>query len=135
MIDLCNLLRLELTQNGVHGNRFGTTAEDVFNLAQLMSAISASFSRSDVKEIQKILNINNKVWGKFLRILNDSRIKVLRESNCVLPSSYTALYAIVVMNFDEFEAYLWENVLEETTTSRSILKWTQNYRSLTHKHL
>lgn len=97
-MDLLNLLLSELTANGARGNRFGNTSEDVFHLSQLMSSITASFSKSDVKEIQKSLNIHNKVWLKFLRILNDSRIKVLRDSNYNLPSSYTALYALAVMN-------------------------------------
>ena len=80
-MDLINLLLSELIANGARGNRFGNTAEDVFHLSQLMSAISASCSRSDLKEIQKSLNIHTKVWDKFLQILNDSRIKVLRDSN------------------------------------------------------
>jgi len=130
MIDLCDQLRLELMQNGVRGNRFGTTSEDVFNLAQLMTAISATFSKSDIKEIQNLLNIHVKVWSKFRSIMKDSRIKMLRESNCNLPTSYTALYALVVMNDDEFESYLRENVLEETTSSHFILTWTKNYRAL-----
>ena len=129
-MDLLNLLLSELTANGARGNRFGNTAEDVFHLSQLMSAISASCSRSDLKEIQKSLNIHTKVWDKFLQILNDSRIKVLRDSNYNLPSSYTALYALVAMNDEEFESYLLETVLDESTSSRSILTWTQNYRAL-----
>ena len=133
MIDLCELLRAELAANGARGNRFGTTSEDVFNMAQLMSAISASFSKSDVKEIQKTFNIHTKVWGKFLCILNDSRIKVLRESNYDLPASYSALYALSVMDDEEFECYLKENSVDESTSTRSILGWTQNFRSLSYQ--
>jgi hypothetical protein len=133
MIDLCELLRAELAANGARGNRFGTTSEDVFNLAQLMSAISASFSKSDVKEIQKTFNIHTKVWSKFLLVLNDSRLKVLRESNYNLPSSYSALYALSVMDDEEFESYLKETSIDETTSTRAILGWTQNFRALSYQ--
>lgn len=34
------------------------------------------------------------------------------------------------MNDEEFESYLRDNVLEISTSSRSILNWTQNYRAL-----
>lgn len=130
MNNLPSQLCSELTANGIRGNRFGTTSEDVFNLAQLMSAIKASFSKSDVKDVQKFLNIHPKVWDKFVRILNDPRICKLRDMNANLPASYTALYALAVMKDREFKAFMSENVLKESTSSRSILDWTKDYREL-----
>ena len=132
MIDLCAQLQNELTQNGVRGNRFGTTTQDVFNLAQLMSAIKAHFTKSDVEEVQKLLNINPKVWDKFLRIMNDPRISQLRYLDYKLPTSYTALYALAVMDDGELNEFLNDNTLDETISSRYILEWTKTYRILAH---
>jgi len=130
MTDLQTQLQSVLLKNSVRGVRFGTTSEDVFQLAYLMTSISNSFPKSDVKGICKELNIHEKVWLKFLRIVNDSRLHVLRDLKQDLPNSYTALYAIAVMNDEEFEAFMYENELNSETSSRYILDWTRQYRAL-----
>jgi len=130
MTDLPTQLQSVLLKNSVRGVRFGTTSEDVFQLAYLMSSISNSFPKSDVKRICKELNIHEKVWLKFLRIVNDLRLHVLRDLKQDLPNSYTALYAIAVMNDEEFEAFMYENELNSETSSRYILDWTRQHRAL-----
>ena len=130
MTDLPTQLQSVLLKNSVRGVRFGTTSEDVFQLAYLMTSISNSFPKSDVKGICKELNIHEKVWLKFLRIVNDSRLHVLRDLKQDLPNSYTALYAIAVMNDEEFEAFMYENELNSETSSRYILDWTRQHRAL-----
>ncbi len=130
MTALLNQLQSVLLNNSVRGVRFGTSSEDVFQLAYLMSAISNSLPKSEVKKICKDLNIHEKVWMKFLRIVNDSRLNAMRDSNHNLPNSYTALYALSVMNDDEFAAYMYETELNCDTPSRAILDWTRQYRTL-----
>ena len=130
MTALLTQLQSVLLKNSVRGVRFGTTSEDVFQLAYLMSAISNSSPKSEVKKICKDLNIHEKVWMKFLRIVNDLRLNTMRDSNQNLPNSYTALYALAVMNDDEFTAFMYETELNSETPSRDILGWTKVYRAL-----
>ena len=130
MTALLTQLQSVLLKNSVRGVRFGTTSEDVFQLAYLMSAISNSSPKSAVKKICKELNIHEKVWLKFLRIVNDSRLNTMRDLNQNLPNSYTALYALAVMDDEEFAAFMYENELNSETPSRAILDWTRHYRSL-----
>jgi len=130
MTDIITQFQSVLMKNSMRGNRFGTTAEDVFQIAYLMSAISNYLPKSDVKNLREDLNIHEKVWQKFVRVSNDPRLNKLRDLNRTLPGCYTALYALSTMKDIEFKAFISEVVLKEDTSSRYILNWTKEFREL-----
>jgi hypothetical protein len=70
------------------------------------------------------------VWRRLFSIAKDRRLPPLVKN---LPSSYTALYALVVMSDEELKAALQDGLLNRSKekspiSSRSILDWTKAYR-------
>jgi hypothetical protein len=119
-----------LMANGVAGQRFGNTSDDVFQIAQIMSELNSVCTKDEVQTIQTSLNIHPKVWQKFGRILNDSRLAKMHEQGKTLPGSYTALYALSVMKGIEFRAFMYENILKQNTSTRFIIDWNKEYREM-----
>lgn len=105
--------------------RFGRTAVEVLETAALVAAADADWNKDTVLTFQKEQQIHPKVWGKLIAIHRDRRLLPLQEC---LPASYTALYALVVMNDEELLAALKEEVVSSRASSRSILDWTKTYR-------
>ena len=101
--------------------RFGTTAAAVLETAALVGAADADWDKETVLAFQKVQEIHQKVWGKLIAIHRDRRLVPLQER---LPASYTALYALVVMNDQELAAALSEGIVSARASSRALLDWT-----------
>ena len=107
-------------------DRFGTTAAEVLETAALVATADQEWDKGTVATFQKEQKIHAKVWSKLVAIHKDQR---LREHRDQLPASYTALYAIVVMSDEEFNAAVANDLLKAVNlSSRAILDWTKAYR-------
>jgi hypothetical protein len=107
-------------------DRFGSTAADVLRIAELIAAADQDWDQVSITAFQDQQGIHTKVWGKLIAIQKDQRLKPLQD---VLPASYTALYALVVMSDEEFSAAVSQGLLNlKPLSSRAILDWTKAYR-------
>jgi len=111
-------------------DRFGRDGAAVLVTAGLVAAANASWDKGAINTFQDNQKLHPKVWDKLVAIHKDQRLGAIKE---LLPASYTALYALVVMKDDELKAALQDGLLnrskeEGPISSRSILDWTKAYR-------
>lgn len=105
--------------------RFGGTATQVLETCALIAAASSSWDKDTIRTFQEQQDLNPKVWDKLIAIHKDQRLESLEA---LLPASYTALYALVVMSDEELEVATAADLIRPNASSRSILDWTKTYR-------
>lgn len=119
-------LRERLQSAAGSKDRFGATAAEVLETAALIAAADQDWDQRTIAAFQEQHQIHPKVWGKLVAIHKDRRLLPYQEQ---LPSSYTALYALVVMSDEEFAAAVSDELLKtKKLSSRAILDWTKAYR-------
>lgn len=106
--------------------RFGKGAAEVLATARLVTAASGAWDKKTLSAFLLAQKLNPQVWDKLLGIARSTKLAAFPQN--YLPSSYTALYSLVVMSPEEFEAAINEDVVTATASSRSILDWTKLYR-------
>ena len=108
--------------------RFGSTAEKVRATAALIAAADICWEKGTITAFQTQHKINAQVWDKLVWIAGSSNLESLPPE--VLPASYTALYALVVMTPEELKAAVSEGLLKRKNplSSRAILDWTKAFR-------
>ena len=111
-------------------DRFGGNGAGVLVTAGLVAAADAFWDKGTISKFQDNQKLHPKVWDKLVAIHKDQRLPPLQKD---LPTSYTALYALVVMKDEELKAALQDGLLnlskeEGPISSRSILDWTKAYR-------
>jgi hypothetical protein len=107
--------------------RFGASAEAVQDTARLVAAAAAAWDKETIAAFQDQERVHAKVWGKLIAIASSTNLDSFKEF--LLPASYTALYALVVMKPQELEAAKAEGLLKvKALSSRMILDWTKAYR-------
>lgn len=107
-------------------DRFGSTAIEVLDTADLTAAANQSWDKGTIAAFLDQQKIHEKVWGKLVSISRRKNLSSLPLEH--LPASYTALYALEVMSPQELAAAKEEGVIRSTSSSRSILDWTKAYR-------
>ena len=107
-------------------DRFGATAAEVLETADLIAAADQDWDKATIAAFQKEQEIHQKVWGKLVSIAKSTNLQSLPPED--LPASYTALYALVVMTTEELKAAGAEGVIRSNASSRSILEWTKAFR-------
>ena len=107
-------------------DRFGATAAEVLETADLIAAADHDWDKGTIAAFQKEQEIHQKVWGKLVSIAKSTNLQSLPPED--LPASYTALYALVVMTTEELKAAGAEGVIRSNASSRSILEWTKAFR-------
>jgi hypothetical protein len=114
--------------NGAPGakDRFGSTAAEVLETADLVAAANANWDKGAIAAFQKEQEIHAKVWGKLVSIARSQNLRTLPLED--LPASYTALYALEVMSPQELAAAVQEGLVRSDASSRSILNWTKAFR-------
>jgi len=105
--------------------RFGKGAAEVLVTAGLIAAASSSWDKDTIRSFQQEQDLHPKVWDKLVSIHRDQRLVPIKNR---LPASYTALYALVVMNDEELTEALKQGLVTATASSRSLLDWTKAYR-------
>ena len=108
--------------------RFGSTAEKVRATAALIAAADTCWEKGTITAFQTQHKINAQVWDKLVWIAGSANLESLPPE--VLPASYTALYALVVMTPEELKAAVSEGLLKRKSplSSRAILDWTKAFR-------
>jgi hypothetical protein len=116
-----------LTASPGSKDRFGSTAVEVLDTADLIAAANETWDKETIAAFQKDQEIHQKVWGKLVSISRRKNLCSLPLED--LPASYTALYALEVMSPQELGAAKAERVLtQKPLSSRFILDWTKAYR-------
>jgi hypothetical protein len=94
--------------------------------AGLVAAANASWDKGTIGTFQDNQKLHPKVWDKLVAIHKDQKLRPIKD---LLPASYTALYALVVMSDEEFSAAVAEeDLVTAGASSRSLLDWTKAYR-------
>ena len=111
-------------------DRFGGNGAEVLVTAGLVAAANASWEKGTISTFQDNQKLHPKVWDKLVAIHKDQKLPGIKD---LLPASYTALYALVVMSDEELRAALQDGLLNRSKekgpiSSRSILDWTKAYR-------
>ena len=108
--------------------RFGSTAEKVRATAALIAAADTYWEKGTITAFQTQHKINAQVWDKLVWIAGSANLESLPPE--VLPASYTALYALVVMTPEELKTAVSEGLLQrkKPLSSRAILDWTKAFR-------
>ena len=107
-------------------DRFGSDGAEVLVTAGLVAAANASWDKGAIGTFQDNQKLHPKVWDKLVAIHKDQRLEPIKD---LLPASYTALYALVVMKDEEFSAAVAEeDLVTAGASSRSLLDWTKAYR-------
>lgn len=106
--------------------RYGRSAESVLETCSLIAAADLTWESTEVSSFQEKEEIHEKVWVKLVTIAKDSKLKEIDPK--ILPSSYTALYGLVVMSQPEWDAAIKEGAINARASSRSIIDWTRKYR-------
>jgi len=107
-------------------DRFGRDGAGVLVTAGLVAAANASWDKGAINTFQDIQKLHPKVWDKLVAIHKDQKLRAIED---LLPASYTALYALVVMKDEELKAAVAEkDLVTPGASSRSILDWTKAYR-------
>jgi hypothetical protein len=107
-------------------DRFGRNGAAVLVTAGLVAAANASWDKGTISTFQDNQKLHPKVWDKLVAIHKDQRLEPIKE---LLPASYTAIYALVVMSDEEFSAAVAQELLKvKNLSSRAILDWTKAYR-------
>ena len=105
---------------------YGKTAPEVLGTAALIAAADSSWSHDQIQQFQTQAEMHPKVWEKLCSIARDTRLKQVPQSS--LPGTYTALYALVVLSDQEWDAALQEGIVQPKASSRSLLEWTRQQR-------
>ena len=105
--------------------RFGRDGAGVLVTAGLVAAANASWDKGTISTFQENQKLHPKVWDKLVAIHKDQKLRAIGD---LLPASYTALYALVVMKDEELQAAEAEGVIKSNASSRSLLDWTKAYR-------
>jgi hypothetical protein len=107
-------------------DRFGMNGAAVLVTAGLVAAANASWDKGTIGTFQDNQKLHPKVWDKLVAIHKDQKLRPIKD---LLPASYTALYALVVMSDEEFSAAVAEeDLVTAGASSRSLLDWTKAYR-------
>ena len=107
-------------------DRFGRNGAAVLVTAGLVAAANASWDKGAIGAFQDNQKLHPKVWDKLVAIHKDQRLEPIKD---LLPASYTAIYALVVMSDEEFSAAVAEeDLVTAGASSRSLLDWTKAYR-------
>jgi hypothetical protein len=107
-------------------DRFGRNGAAVLVTAGLVAAANASWDKGTIGTFQDNQKLHPKVWDKLVAIHKDQKLRPIKD---LLPASYTALYALVVMSDEEFSAAVAEeDLVTAGASSRSLLDWTKAYR-------
>ncbi len=106
-------------------DRFGGNGAGVLVTAGLVAAANASWDKGTISTFQDNQKLHPKVWDKLVAIHKDQKLRAIKD---LLPASYTAIYALVVMSDKELKAAEAEGVIKSNASSRSLLDWTKAYR-------
>ena len=107
-------------------DRFGRNGAEVLVTAGLVAAANASWDKGAISTFQDNQKLHPKVWDKLVAIHKDQKLGSIKD---LLPASYTALYALVVMKDEELKAAVAEkDLVTPGASSRSLLDWTKAYR-------
>ncbi len=107
-------------------DRFGKGAAEVLVTAGLVAAANSEWDRGTIRTFQQEQDLHPKVWDKLVSIHKDQRLVPIKD---LLPASYTALYALVVMSDEELTAALaTKDLVTAKASSRALLDWTKAYR-------
>jgi hypothetical protein len=116
-------LSLRLQQPG----RYGRSGLQVLETCSLVLAADQAWDPETTKTFLSSEEIHPKVWDKLLGIARCQHLKQVDPSS--LPSSYTALYALVGMGTEEWQAARDEGVVFDEASSRLILDWLRRFRA------
>ena len=118
--------QIDLLQRLTDLRGYGKTAPEVLGTSALVVAAHSSWSQEQIQQFQTQAEMHPKVWEKLCSIAQDVRLKQVPESS--LPGTYTALYALVVLSDQEWDAALQEGIVRPDASSRSLLEWTRQQR-------
>ena len=119
-------LALHLSAPPGSKDRLGKGAAEVLVTAALIAAANSDWNKDTIHTFQQEQSLHPKVWDKLVSIHRDQRLVPIKD---LLPASYTALYALVVMSDEELRAALATKDLVSTkASSRALLDWTKAYR-------
>ncbi len=108
--------------------RFGGDAEKVLETARLIAEANNAWDKGTIAAFRDAQKLNHQVWDKLVSIARSTNLSALPQKE-LLPASYTALYALVVMSDEEFSAaVVEEDLVTAGASSRSLLDWTKAYR-------
>lgn len=117
---------IDLLQRLTELRGYGKTAAEVLGTTALVAAADSSWSHEQIQQFQTQAEMHPKVWEKLCSIARDTRLKQVPESS--LPGTYTALYALVVLSDQEWDAAVQEGIVQPHASSRSLLEWTRQQR-------
>lgn len=106
---------------------YGRSAEEVLRTCAQITHLTDTYPIEEVLAFREKVNLNPQVWGRFVALNRDLRLK---RHLSHLPASYTALYAVSRMQDEEIEAAIQQGVIHPTASSHSILRWTKEVRQL-----
>ena len=105
---------------------YGKSAQEVLGTASLVRDADASWAPQAVSAFLKDADMHPKVWEKLRSIAQDTRLQGVSVTS--LPSTYTALYALVVLSDEELTQAMKECVIRPDASTRSIQEWTRQHR-------
>jgi hypothetical protein len=116
-------LSLRLQQPG----RYGRSGSQVLETCSLVLAADQAWDPETTKAFLSSEEIHPKVWDKLLGIARCKHLQQVDPSS--LPGNYTALYALVGMGPEEWQAALEQKVVLPNASSRLILDWLRRFRA------
>lgn len=116
-------LSLRLQQPG----RYGRSGLQVLETCSLVLAADQAWDPETTKAFLSSEEIHPKVWDKLLGIARCQHLQQVDPSS--LPGNYTALYALVGMGPEEWQAALEQKVVLPNASSRLILDWLRRFRA------
>ena len=116
-------LSLRLQQPG----RYGRSGLQVLETCSLVLAADQIWDPETTKAFLDSDDIHPKVWDKLLGIARCQHLQQVDPAS--LPGNYTALYALVGMGSEEWQAALDQQVVLPNASSRLILDWLRRYRA------
>jgi hypothetical protein len=105
---------------------YGKTAQEVLGTSSLVRDADASWTPQEVSAFMQDAEMHPKVWEKLRSIAQDTRLQGVSVTS--LPSTYTALYALVVLSDEEWTQAMQEGVIRSDASTRSIQEWTRSHR-------
>jgi len=105
---------------------YGKTAQEVLGTASLIRDADASWTPQAVSAFLQDADMHPKVWEKLRSIAQDARLQGVSVTS--LPTTYTALYALVVLSDEEWTHAMQEGVIRPDASTRSIQEWTRQHR-------
>ena len=118
-------LALHLSAPPGSKDRLGKGAAEVLVTAALIAAANSDWDKDTIRSFQQEQDLHPKVWDKLVSIHRDQRLVPIKD---LLPASYTALYALVVMSDEELTEALQQGLVSTKASSRALLDWTKAYR-------